>query len=81
MRLRPPSHLDRSAVAADNTIRAQEVIDKAFPGSFVRRDAATAGNLAAYETALTAATDEPAMQRFLKPLPLAKHLAGPSGVW
>ena len=70
-------------MAADNTIRAQEVMDRAFPGSYVGRDAVTAGNLATYEAALAAAKDEPAMQRFLEanPFLLVQHLAGPGGAW
>jgi hypothetical protein len=65
-------------MTADN-----EAIDRAFPGSFVRRDAITAENAAAYEAALAAAEDESAMQRALEGSPclLVQHLTGGAGAW
>jgi hypothetical protein len=72
------AHLHWAGMKADN-----EAIDRAFPRSFVRRDAITAENVAAYEAALAAAKDESAMQRILEANPclLVQHLAGGSGAW
>ena len=57
------AHLHWTGMTADN-----EVIDRAFPGSFVRRDAITAENVGAYEAALAAAKDESACSASSKPI-------------